>query len=309
MTADSYEMGREQARSFFRQWKDFEKKSLKSASIDFRMRRQRKRTFRLTNESKVRFVVGIASVFLSESVIELRIIDFAQLSGLSKGTFSSIVKRDPSLMESAERKEKKASIGHKKHGPPADIISLVLKDNQFKGLMTHDADFKKGFSDEFREYGIANYQSVITSNVEEFANEYERLLESHEVERAFKKYSRFLKETESRIRGFCEQKANPKTHPELSPDLRSFYKKQERMAIAYLSALDDNTRDAIKLVGKGSFSSSFADAVIRVDVPEIRSLWTCLIHIIVMLYFVSPWAINNFVDASCFYETNSPKIA
>jgi len=306
-----YQRGKECARAFISRWKDFDNRSLRIVIEDFRKRGRGERTFRFTNAGKLRFVAGIVSTVLKYPSLELTRADYAQLCGIRKGTLEKLLEMDLSLRDILEGKEEKEGPGPRKPGPPGDLILVVLRDIELKKLMKDDADFCRGFSDEFLEC-IRNDDAVISRSLERLGREFLRTSQSRAMLLALKEYRKVLNETKSRIKEFCEHKTDPRHHPEYRPESNPAYRVTKPLLVqngekvaAFLTALRDETRAAVKNVKHGKFDSRLADSVIRVDIPEIYSLYSDFLRIAAMLYFVSPWAGDEFVKYTEFFKPPS----
>lgn len=260
--SDSYQRGRQNAQAFISQWKDFDKKSLKTVIEDLRKRTGGKRTFRFTNAGKLRFVAGIVSTILKYPSLELTRADYAQLCGISKGTLDKLLEMDLSLREIVEGKEEKEGPGPRKPGPPGDLILVVLRDIELRKLMKDDADSCRGFSDEFLEC-IGNDNGAFSRSFERLGHEFLRTSQSRAMLHALKEYREVLKETKSRVKVFCEQKTDPRQHPEYRPEFNPAYRVTKPLLIQngekvveFLTALHDETRAALRKCKAGQVRGS-----------------------------------------------------
>jgi hypothetical protein len=172
---------------------------------------------------------------------------------------------------------------------------------EFRDLMKNDADFRRGFVDEFTERmtkeftgRMTNDETILTENFEKFAYEHQKTLKSNEILKASRTYCDYLTHTESRISEFCKQRART------NPDLKPIYRKKEREASEFLMDLRDETRAAIKNIRHGNFAKRLGRSVIEDDILKTWSLVSDLLRLDFMLYFLSPWATNEFVKHTEF---------
>lgn len=268
---------------------------------DLDMRRCGRRAFRVTSAGKVRFAVGIAPMILTGLDVRMTTADYAYLSGLSKGTYIRAIDKDASIARIVCGEEKKIGPGPLKAGPPAELVSHMLRDQEFKRSMKDDHEFRTGFFDGLVKLAKDD-EIVVSGNMIRFALVYERSFKSRQLLIAFKEYRTLLDETVARISAPRDQR-NGHWFPDglgsgstaESVMTRRRFVQNCTTASVFLSTLSAETKAAIHDAMHGDLSARLAHSVMKVDMAEFRSAWSSFLRIAAMLYFVAPWATDEFV--------------
>ena len=292
--SDSYQRGRAHARAFVSKWKQFESDSMGAVIDDLGERGRGRRTFRVTSTSRVRFAVGVAAMLLKGPNIRMTRTDYAQLSGLSIGAFDQLLAKDSSIEMAVVGEEGKEAIGPRKPGPQGKLVACVLKDVEFRGSMKDDAEFRRGFWDEFQRCFVEG-ETILTKKVQQFAEGYLEAFKSDRMLHAYEEYIKLIEETRSNILAFRGQKTDRRLHPEFDTATRRRITQNAEKASDFLTELSVETKEAIQHLRHGNFGSRMAQSTIRVNMDELGTMWLDLLRVTAMLYFVSPWATDEFV--------------
>jgi hypothetical protein len=294
--SDSCQRGREEAQAFIRKWKDFDKDSLRIVNEVHSKGRQGRIMFRLNATSKLRFVAGMMLSLFPEGQ-ELTRAEWSQLSRISPSAVSQLLPDDESLKVIPGRTEEKVGPGPLDPGPAREKISIVLKDMEFREQMNKDAGFRKCFEDELTKC-LTNDETIMTENLGDFADGLKKTLKSYELLKASREYCRFVVFTASSVSEFCKHRADA------DPDLRPIYRKKEREASEGLMALRNETIEAIWNVRHGNFAKRLGRSLIEDDIPKTVSLASDLYKLVLVLYFVCPWATNQTLKETSPNGTN-----
>lgn len=305
---DNYERGRKCAEAFISNWKEFDQRSFKKICDDLAKRTSGRRTFRLTSPAKLRFFAGISSVFLWEPSLKLDRADYAQVIGVGEGTLSTLLKEDPSLEEETLGMEEKKGNGPKRSGRPARYILYALRDMKFRESM-RDERFYLGFFDRFHE-AWTNGEFIASGNLREYASQLQAVFKSGRLRKASKAYLAFIRDTQSNVRGLWERRRSSDQRSKYGSDFcdyrspsRRILDQREKEIDEFLAMLRITTESALRNVRHSKHQRRFAEAVLSVDVPAIRSIWSDYLVILVMLYFVSPWSTDEFAGYTGFFKT------
>lgn len=263
------------------------------------------------DRGKVRFVAGLSSVFLNDPRLKLTRADYGHIAGINGPVLSALLKEDPSLDTVITSVEEKKGLGPHKHGPPAQYVFCALRDMKFKESMNRDKDFQLGFWDQIHE-SWKNGEIVTSNNLRAYARQQKNAFKSNQLLRASKEYRRFLNDTRARVTEFCrrDRSLGPDSKYGSGPQdyhvfMRHLLDEKEKQIDEFLVTLSKHTDSAIKTVRHMKYDGQFAEAVLSVNVPKIRSLWSDFLTIHVLVYFVSPWSADEFGEQTEFFKTSS----